>query len=1129
MDQAALGKLFYQEILKINRSNASYTQQFLGTYTLFTKLVDFLIQEEQFTFTSVFAQVAYISHKKQLSPELQYYLHQFRKVRTQQQVFSEEQSFLGIKATTLFIATTLKTPILPELTPITESPWPIPFQPFKTVQFIPQLRVLIVEDDPSKQLLVGKTDLAPDQEIKIRYGLAEKNELFDASIEAIKEWIGFPVTMNLLEVSVDEEGIHYPNAFILEPDFLIDISSISESFRGSNPSLSSYFLKKFWPFTTTIPLMLGNASNYFLDKLVFNTSEPYRKLFTELFKIYPLQFSLFTDGHIADLYRKAQGHYMRLKKVIQEDLPKENIDLNDGLIEPSFYSERYGIQGRLDLFIKGDTYRIIELKSGKIYRPNNYQLGQNHFVQTLLYDLLIQSVFGKKQDTINYILYSGADINQLRFAPRIKAQQWEALAFRNQIIVLEKRLSQIFPSPAGLLKGFETFRLLTLKLNLQLSSFEKNRIATFEGLFKKMPLSEQCYFLAFVGFIAREHQWAKTGIPGHEKRNGQAALWQENTISKIDKFEILNHLQLISFSDHNEDQHVILNKTQQTSALANFRTGDIVVLYPNLNEAPGVLHQQIFKGSIIELGQEKVIIRLKSKQHNTHHFGSQTLWNIEHDMLDSSFTNMYRSLYSWMEASAEKRALLLGVRPPQHHSASIDFNYPQLTEEQNKILRKMVVAKDYFLLWGPPGTGKTSIMVKYFVQYLLDHTDEQILLLGYTNRAVDEMCASIESIRPEMANAYFRIGSTYSTHEQFRSKLLGQKIKSIHTRKELVELIQSYRIVTGTIASVINKPELFTLKKFDTVVIDEASQILEPYLVGLLPTFKRFILIGDHKQLPAVVLQKDKETKVTDPRLLDFGLTDLSNALFERLYKIGIANNWHWAFDQLKHQGRMHQDIMQFPSAHFYEGQLHILPANIDHSKKQTAPFSFESIEDENKIISALRTERMIFFDAPIDEVSSQLKTNFYEAQMIVQIIQYLKLIRLSNGATLKPTEIGVITPYRAQIAMIKQQFENEDSFAKEITVDTVERYQGGAKNIILISLCTNQVDQVAMLTSISDDGVDRKLNVALTRARQQIIIIGNANLLTQLPLYKRLIENACFIPEGTWNEAGILSKPMPT
>ena len=164
----------------------------------------------------------------------------------------------------------------------------------------------------------------------------------------------------------------------------------------------------------------------------------------------------------------------------------------------------------------------------------------------------------------------------------------------------------------------------------------------------------------------------------------------------------------------------------------------------------------------------------------------------------------------------------------------------------------------------------------------------------------------------------------------------------------------------------------------------------------------------------------------------------------------------------------------------------------------------------------------MIFFDAPVDEVSSQLKTNFYEAKMIVQIIQYLQLIRLQNGTQLNPSDVGVITPYRAQIAMIKQQFEKGDSFSEKITVDTVERYQGGAKNIIILSLCTNQLDQVALLTSYSDDGVDRKLNVALTRARQQIIIIGNATILTQMPLYKTLIENACFIPEGAWNEASI-------
>ena len=93
MDQAALGTLFYQEILKIKRSNTSFTQQFLATYALFTKLVDFLIQEEQFTFTTVFAQIAYIGHKKQLSPELQYYLHQFRKTRSQHQTYTEEQVY----------------------------------------------------------------------------------------------------------------------------------------------------------------------------------------------------------------------------------------------------------------------------------------------------------------------------------------------------------------------------------------------------------------------------------------------------------------------------------------------------------------------------------------------------------------------------------------------------------------------------------------------------------------------------------------------------------------------------------------------------------------------------------------------------------------------------------------------------------------------------------------------------------------------------------------------------------------------------------------------------------------------------------------------------------------------------
>jgi DNA replication ATP-dependent helicase Dna2 len=111
------------------------------------------------------------------------------------------------------------------------------------------------------------------------------------------------------------------------------------------------------------------------------------------------------------------------------------------------------------------------------------------------------------------------------------------------------------------------------------------------------------------------------------------------------------------------------------------------------------------------------------------------------------------------------------------------------------------------------------------------------------------------------------------------------------------------------------------------------------------------------------------------------------------------------------------------------------------------------------------------------------------------------------NGLTLTRSSIGVITPYRAQIAQIQQVLQEKKLPISLITVDTVERYQGGARDIIILSLCTNHASQVKSLVSLSDDGIDRKLNVALTRAKQQIIVLGNSTLLQEVGSYKELME----------------------
>jgi DNA replication ATP-dependent helicase Dna2 len=126
-----------------------------------------------------------------------------------------------------------------------------------------------------------------------------------------------------------------------------------------------------------------------------------------------------------------------------------------------------------------------------------------------------------------------------------------------------------------------------------------------------------------------------------------------------------------------------------------------------------------------------------------------------------------------------------------------------------------------------------------------------------------------------------------------------------------------------------------------------------------------------------------------------------------------------------------------------------------------------------------------------------------HEAKLIAELIHSFQLLYAPSG---KNPSIGIITPYRAQIAQIRRVLEEEKMDAASITIDTVERYQGGARDVILISLCTNSTDQMRAMISLSEEGVDRKLNVALTRARQHLVILGNPGLLETNDVYRQLI-----------------------
>ena len=139
----------------------------------------------------------------------------------------------------------------------------------------------------------------------------------------------------------------------------------------------------------------------------------------------------------------------------------------------------------------------------------------------------------------------------------------------------------------------------------------------------------------------------------------------------------------------------------------------------------------------------------------------------------------------------------------------------------------------------------------------------------------------------------------------------------------------------------------------------------------------------------------------------------------------------------------------------------------------------------------------MIFCSTPLDNVGAAHKTNRYEAELVGELVEKTQALYQEQGRSFTARSVGIITPYPAQIAQIRQVLSQKNIDIDRITIDTVERYQGGARDIIIISLSTNTVNQFRSLISLSEEGVDRKLNVALTRAREQLIILGNGELLS--------------------------------
>lgn len=954
--------------------------------------------------------------------------------------------------------------------------------------------------------------------------------------------------LNLLDCTVTRKKV-IPRLIVVEPDYLIDISTIANCFEsyGHHPLL--FTVNRLTPRLSNKHIVLGNFAGSALDDIInhpagYDIKETFRSNFREK----ALDYATCPDFDAATFKQDAERQVKNIKGIVDEIF--QTFDREKAILEPSFVCERLGIQGRVDLMTT-DLKLLVEQKSGKntfierkYKNPHGSLHVEKHYVQVLLYYGILQYNFQLSPKNAHIqLLYSKYPLPDglLEVEPLQKLIR-EAIRFRNQAVATEFWMAE---------NGFDRMLPLltpqTLNVEKQNDNFYNRYLLpqlteTLAPLHQLNDL-ERAYFTRMMTFVIKEQLVSKVGVQ-EGVGNSNADLWNMPLAEKKETGNIYTELTIIekerSSSFNGYDTITLAVPQQGEDFLPNFRRGDMIYLYAyKKNEAPDVRQSILFKGSLQEIHGDSITVHLNDGQQNPDLI-SGDYFAIEHAGSDIGGTSAIRSLYTFITSNEERRQLLLGQRVPcVDKSLTLSHSYHP---DYDEIILKAKQAQDYFLLIGPPGTGKTSQALQFLVreqlagdiysqpssaysaedskhnklsetintQHSTPNTQTAILLLAYTNRAVDEIC----NMLTENELDYIRIGNEFSCDPKYSDHLLKEVLDDNATLNSIKSTLADARIVVATTSTMNSNAALFNIKHFDLAIIDEASQILEPNIIGLLTSqhrggraIRKFILIGDHKQLPAVVQQDDTEVLVEDETVKAIHLNSCANSLFERLILTERAAGRTDFIGTLHKQGRMHPDIADFANRKFYaREQLECVP--LAHQLEQTLTYN-ETSEDETDDV--LKAHRMIFIPSkPCRQLNISEKVNTEEARIITDLLR--RLYR-QLGKNFDPQKsVGVIVPYRNQIAMIRKEIEKLGiPELEEISIDTVERYQGSQRDIILYSFTIQSRYQLDFLTANTfyEDGqpIDRKLNVAITRARKQLILTGNEPTLRHNQLFAELID----------------------
>ncbi len=560
-----------------------------------------------------------------------------------------------------------------------------------------------------------------------------------------------------------------------------------------------------------------------------------------------------------------------------------------------------------------------------------------------------------------------------------------------------------------------------------------------------------------------------------------------------------------------------IERSSHTDTPHQFSSGKNVILFSNKNN-----EIQELNGTIKMVHKNSMKIVLAADDLPDWAYEGKLGVNIQFDM--NSYQEMEKALEQVIQAKgnrlAELREILLGSVSPAFDVPDEGIFISGLNLSQNRAVRKALAARDVAVIHGPPGTGKTTTLVQAIRLSL--QSENQVLVCAPTNTAVDLLCEKLneqginvlrighparvselllsctldgkmekhENFRDiknlrKHAEEYFRMAGKYKRtfgkeEAKQRSLYYSEAKNCLREAVQLEDYISSSLLATAQVIActpVISNSRYLRAKQFSTLFFDEASQALEP--MSWIPLLKsqRVIFSGDHFQLPPLVKSKAAE------------LGGLKETLFER-----FMHN-HNVASLLNVQYRMHHQIMNFSNKMFYDGKL-----EADASVKDTLLSYHEEDYFLHHPVEFIDTAGCGF-----DEQQNPENLSLFNPEETGLIWKHLQLLleEFHKYEMGNPLSIGIIAPYKEQTELLKQQLLEFDQFKREdISVKTIDGFQGEERDVIYLCFVrSNNQGEIGFLQDI------RRTNVALTRARKKLVIIGDSATLAVHPFYKDLID----------------------